>query len=220
MDASVRQTRIKHPGVRRAIAEYYPAPIECLKSLVSGQTAQYQPAHRNLYPRRTACRHRLVILAQPPLPTQPPKVPLHHPVPRQHRKSTLPRLARHYLQPVAQPLLDPSRQRAQIPAISPNSRSWENRPASSDRASRVPSQSGTSAGCTTTDSSSSPVSTTINMTLAAHHYLAGIVTARPPFAVVFTDWLSIMAALGSGWRPWRYRACWHKAPLTCCQVRQ
>ena len=93
----------------------------CLKSGVSGQTAQHQPTHRNPYPRRTARRQRLVILAQTPLPTQPTECPLHHPAPRRHRKTTLPRLARHYLQSAAQTLPYPFRQRrAAIPAISPN----------------------------------------------------------------------------------------------------
>lgn len=37
--------------------------------------------------------------------------------------------------------------------------------------------------------------------LASRHLLASVITARPPFSVVFTDWLSIMAALGVGSLP-------------------
>ena len=61
-----------------------------------GQTAQYQPAHCNLRLRRAAHRRHPVIRDQPPLPTQLSKLPLHHPAARQHRKTALPRLARHY----------------------------------------------------------------------------------------------------------------------------
>jgi hypothetical protein len=41
-------------------------------------------------------------------------------------------------------------------------------------------------------------------------FLARIVSAKPPFSVVLTDWLSMMAALGVGFRPsWR-RTCARK----------
>ena len=112
--------RASYTGAPRVIVTATMTIRMCLKSRVSGQTAQHQPAHRNLYPRRTARRRRLVILAQPPLPTQPPESLLHRPTPRQHRKTTPPRITRHNLQSAVQPLLNPSRQRTPIPAISPN----------------------------------------------------------------------------------------------------
>jgi len=37
--------------------------------------------------------------------------------------------------------------------------------------------------------------------------LASIVSPKPPFSVVFTDWLSMMAALGVGCRPQAFRTC-------------
>ena len=39
------------------------------------------------------------------------------------------------------------------------------------------------------------------MSLAPLYFLASIVSARPPFSVVFTDWLSTIPALGSSCRP-------------------
>ena len=39
------------------------------------------------------------------------------------------------------------------------------------------------------------------VTLAARHLLASIVAVRPPFSVVLTDWLSMMAALGTVFLP-------------------
>ena len=153
----------------------------CLKSRLSGQTAQHQPTHRNPYPRRTARRQRLVILAQPPLPTQPTKSPLHHPAPRLHRKSTLPRTTRHNLQPAAQTLLYPIRQCcAAIPAISSNQPQPREPPRqfSKRQPGAVPildirrmhrHRQQRSRGVHH------------NMTLAPHHFLARIVAARPPF---------------------------------------
>ena len=42
-----------------------------------------------------------------------------------------------------------------------------------------------------------------DMVLAARHFLARIIAPRPPFSVVLTDWLSMIAALGVGatWIP-------------------
>ena len=43
------------------------------------------------------------------------------------------------------------------------------------------------------------------MPLAARHLLTGIITTRPPFSVVFTLWLSMIAALGEVCRPSAFR---------------
>jgi hypothetical protein len=44
------------------------------------------------------------------------------------------------------------------------------------------------------------------MAFAAIDLLASIVAVRPPFSVVLTDWLSMMAALGCRFRPAASRA--------------
>ena len=47
-----------------------------------------------------------------------------------------------------------------------------------------------------------------DMSFAARHFLAGIVASKPPFSVVLTLWLSMMAALGVGsLSAWRRTAC-------------
>jgi hypothetical protein len=46
-----------------------------------------------------------------------------------------------------------------------------------------------------------------DMTLAAIDLLAGVVSTRPPFSTVFTDWLSMIAAEGVGFRPSWIRTC-------------
>ena|SRR5260370_36962760 len=40
-----------------------------------------------------------------------------------------------------------------------------------------------------------------DMPFATFDFLATIIASKPPFSVVLTDWLSIMAALGWGSRP-------------------
>lgn len=46
-----------------------------------------------------------------------------------------------------------------------------------------------------------------DMTLAAVDLLARVVSTRPPFSTVFTDWLSMIAAEGLGFRPSWIRTC-------------
>lgn len=48
------------------------------------------------------------------------------------------------------------------------------------------------------------------VTLSALYFLPGVVTPDPPFSVVFTDWLSRMAAEGAGSLPASTRTCWCK----------
>jgi len=48
--------------------------------------------------------------------------------------------------------------------------------------------------------------------LAAVDLLARVVTADPPFSVVLTDWLSMIAALGCGSRPARRRSLPRNSP--------
>ncbi len=47
--------------------------------------------------------------------------------------------------------------------------------------------------------------------LASLDLLAGVVAARPPFSAVFTDWLSMIAAEGLGFRPSWTRTFWRRA---------
>jgi hypothetical protein len=47
--------------------------------------------------------------------------------------------------------------------------------------------------------------------LAPLDLLAGVVTPRPPFSAVFTDWLSMIAAEGLGFRPSWTRTFWRRA---------
>jgi hypothetical protein len=56
------------------------------------------------------------------------------------------------------------------------------------------------------------------MTFSSVDFLARVISAEPPFSVVLTDWLSMMAALGVGFRPsWR-RTCARKVSWMCFQT--
>ena len=50
-----------------------------------------------------------------------------------------------------------------------------------------------------------------DVSLASLDLLASVVTARPPFSAVFTDWLSMIAAEGLGFRPSWTRTFWRRA---------
>ncbi len=56
------------------------------------------------------------------------------------------------------------------------------------------------------------------MTLAPVYFLASVVPVKPPFSVVFTDWLSTMAALGSASRRSWTRTSVRRQSWMCFQV--
>ena len=59
----------------------------------------------------------------------------------------------------------------------------------------------------------------VQVTLATHHFLTSIIATRPPFSVVFTDWLSMIAALGVGLLPSDCRTLGRSASWTPSQFR-
>src|SRR5215472_13671217 len=56
------------------------------------------------------------------------------------------------------------------------------------------------------------------MTLAAFDFLTAVVTALPPFCTVLTDWLSMMARVGSGLRPACTRTRRRSSCMTCSHM--
>ena len=57
-----------------------------------------------------------------------------------------------------------------------------------------------------------------DVALASRHFFACVIAARPPFSVVFTDWLSMMAPLGVASRPSLSRTMGRSASSTRSQV--
>ena len=57
-----------------------------------------------------------------------------------------------------------------------------------------------------------------DMPLASHHFLTSIIATRPPFSVILTDWLSMMAALGVGLLPSASRTLGRRVSWTLSHV--
>lgn len=57
-----------------------------------------------------------------------------------------------------------------------------------------------------------------DMSLAAFHLFTGIIAAHPPFCAVFTDWLSMIAAVGRGFLPAATRTSSRRAVLAHSHV--
>ena len=64
------------------------------------------------------------------------------------------------------------------------------------------------------DSQQHPHGVYNNMSFPSFHLLARVIAARPPFSVVLTDWLSMMAALGAGCLPWDCRTSTRRMSLS------
>jgi hypothetical protein len=112
---------------------------------------------------------------------------------------------------------DPLQEFAGIPSIGPN----EPDPR---KAVSYPSQkqfgsiSILNIGCMHDYSNNQPECIYEQMPFATVDFLAGVIAMEPTFSVVLTDWLSIMAALGSSSRPSAMRTFARNASWSCVQV--
>jgi hypothetical protein len=162
--------------------------------------------HGDVDPCFAALAEGFVVFAQAARAAQPTEGPLHDPPLRQHDEALLPRSARDDLdRPVPEPScpldelapvrrvrpdLDQPRETAVQPA------QHEFRPLAILDMGRMHHRH-----------QQQPQRIDQDVPLASVYLLAGIVTSRPPFSVVFTDWLSRMAALGVGSLPAFVRTC-------------
>ena len=162
-------------------------------------------------------RQGFIVLAQPPAPSQPSQRPLHHPSPRQHLKVMAVLGTLHDLHHPAGPGHDPINQLPGVAPVSPDQL-----------------QAGESSGQLVDDQFRPvPVLDIGRM----HHYsqqhshgvyhdvplsygdlLIGVIAVRPPFFVVFTLWLSMIAALGVGFLPSASRTMGRSVSWTRSQV--
>jgi len=167
---------------------------------------QHQIDHRDSDHGLAAVGQHLVVLAVASIATQPRKRPLHNPPPGQHLESDNIVAAFDDLQNPPAQFLGPLDQLACIAAVGPDqlqSREqafeffqnqlgavaildvagmYDNR---NDQSERVDD----------------------NVPLSAVDFLPRVVPVYPPFSVVFTDWLSMMAAEGVGCLPAATRIC-------------
>ena len=142
-------------------------------------------------------RQGFIVLAQPTVPTQPSQSAFYNPPTRQHHESVAVRRPSDDLQQPATEGISPIDQLTSVARIGPD-----------QLEPRVPSrkfaqhQFGSIAvldiRSVHDDSHNQAKRINYQMALAAGDLLARIITTRPPFSVVLTDWLSMMAALGVG----------------------
>ena len=173
-------------------------------------------SHGYVHPRFGNFGQGFVVLAQPSAPAQPGQSPLHHPSPGQHLKAGSSGTP-HYLQGPTRQRPHPANQLSGVSAISPNQAEAGN-PASQladDQPGSVPVLDISRVHGHGQQQAQSVYD---DMALPSEDLLAGIVAARPPFSVVFTLWLSMMAALGAAYLPSASRTMGRSASWTRSQL--
>ena len=156
--------------------------------------------HRNLNPCLTGLRQSFEIFAQPTTPTQPCKCAFHDPSAGQHLKMVDVRRTLDNLQKPTTECISPFYQLSCIAAISPDQLESRKSPHKLRKHKLGPVSV---LDIRSMDDNGQKQSQSVydDMALASRDLLACIVSTRPPFSVVLTDWLSMMAALGVGSRP-------------------
>ena len=153
-----------------------------------------------MYPRLTRLRQLLVIFAQSSAPTQPTECSFNNPSAWQHFKMMVVFWPLYDLQNPASESPSPIHQLPSIAPISPDQL----------KPGKSPNKLGQHKLCSITvldvcgvdhHCHQQTYGVNYDVALTPIDLLACIVATRPPFSVVFTDWLSMIAALGVGSRP-------------------
>ena len=172
----------------------------CLKSWSTYQAAEHESGHSRVDPGFGGFRQCFIILAQSPAPAHPGESALHHPAPGQHLKAVAVPRAPHYPQSPTRQCRHPLDQLSGLAAIRPD-QAQPGKPSgqlANDQLGPIPVLH---VGWVHHHRQQQSLGIHHNMPFAAFHLLARVVPPRPPFSVVFTHWLSMMAPLGLGWRP-------------------
>lgn len=156
--------------------------------------------HRDVNPRFAGYRQFLVVFAQPSAAAQPSEGALHNPSSRQYLKGMAVFGTLDYLQDPPTDELCPFDQRPSISSISPDQ----------PQSRKSPHKLAQHELCSITvlnicwmnyDSQQQSHGVHHDVALTSFHLLACVVAPWPPFSVVLTVWLSMMAALGVASRP-------------------
>ena len=160
----------------------------------------------------------LVLFTQPPIMAKPGKGALHNPTMGQHLKALHLVTLFHDIEHPSIVLVHPRHQGAGIPAIGTNATD-SRQPAPGDGPQH---ESGTitilHVGLVAHDCPDQPEGVDQDMPFPPVDAFARIVAARPPFCVVFTDWLSRINALGVQLRPTCWRTSLRKVACTRSHV--
>ena len=153
---------------------------------------------------------RLVVFAQAAIAAQPGEGALHHPAMRQHLKAMFLAPAHDFQDPATQ-VSGPLDQDSGIAAIGLDQ--LQAREAAQQLGQdQLGAVSILNIGGVHDYRQQQAQPVHYQVALARGHFLAGVVAARPPFSVVLTVWLSIIAALGVGARPAFSRTCSRRIP--------
>ena len=173
--------------------------------------------HRYVHPGLRCFRQSLVVLAQPPTTAQPSQCSFHHPSPGQHFKAMAVAGTLYDLQDPTEKGGHPVSQLPTVAAFSPDKlQVWKSsQQFTDDQLGTIPVLD---VGRVDHHRQQQSHGIYDDMPLPSGDPLARIVAARPPFSVVLTLWLSMMAALGSGFLPSASRTMGRSASWTRSQV--
>ena len=159
----------------------------------------------------------LVVLAEPSAPAEPSQRAFNHPSARQHLELVAVRSPAHHFQQPSSSLPSPRHQPTGIGRIRPDDLE-PGEPAQQlgqHQSGPVPVLD---VGGVNHHGQEQPGGVHYDVALAPGHLFAGVVAARPPFSVVLTDWLSMIAPLGVASRPSLSRTTGRSASKTRSQV--
>ena len=173
--------------------------------------------HSYINPSLRTFRQFLVVFAESPVSAQPAKSAFYNPPTRQHLKAmAVPSAPDHLNQPASQDE-SPIHQLSGIGAIGSN----QVEPGESPH-QLVQHQLGPIPVLNVRrmhhHGQKQPHGVNHNVTLAAFHLLISVIATRPPFSVIFTDWLSMMAAEGVDSLPSNSRTLGRKVSWMLSQV--
>ena len=162
-------------------------------------------------------RQFLVVLAEPPAPAEPGQRAFYHPPAGQHLELVAVRASAHHLQQPAPGGPSPRYQPSGVGCVSPDYS--ETGEASQQFGQHQPGPvTVLNVGCVNHHGQEEPGGIHYDVALASRHPLARVIAPGPPFSVVLTDWLSMMAPLGVASRPSLSRTVGRSASSTRPQV--
>ena len=178
---------------------------------------EHEMNHSYMNPSLRAFGQFFVVFAEPPVSAQPPKGALHDPPTGQHLKTMAVWGALDHLNHPASHGVSPIHQLSGIGAIGPDQLEPRKEPQKLAQHQLCP--------ITVLDvrrmhhhGQQQPEGVNHDMAFASFHLLASVIATWPPFSVVFTLWLSIMAAEGVGSLPSNSRTLGRKVSWIRSQV--
>jgi hypothetical protein len=174
-----------------------------LRNHLACKPTSHEPDHRNANECLAGIGTKLVVLGETALKAQPPEGAFDDPTPREQLESfdvVGPFHDLHAQTACSAEIRHPVKQGTRVAAVGPDESKAHER-VSEDRKHELGSVAILDVGSVHNDAEDEAEGVDDQVTLASTDFFAGIVTAATPFEVVFTDWLSMIAAEGIRSRP-------------------